>query len=41
MTGATDLHMSAAPGTANVSASRTTLTITAIKSHGTPRRWRP
>jgi hypothetical protein len=41
MTGATDLHMSAAPGTAKVSASKTTLTITAIKSQGTPRRWRP
>jgi len=41
MTGATDLHTSAAPGTAKVSASRTTLTITAIRSHGTPRRWRP
>jgi hypothetical protein len=41
MMGATDLHMSAPPGTAKVSASRTTLTNTPIKSHGTPRRWRP
>jgi hypothetical protein len=41
MIGATDLHMSAAPGTAKVSASRTTLTMTAMSSHGTPRRWRP
>jgi hypothetical protein len=41
MIGATDLHMSAAPGTANVSESTTTLMITAIRSHGTPRRRRP